>query len=259
MNWVHMTLMRVTTAQEIINHNIKTYARIASGFDETRKVIDWPMLKSWTQALPRGARIADIGCGSGRLLRYVKERGVRYIGIDPVNTLLDRARATASREGVADAELYHGNLLELPLEDQSCDVVFCVAALHHIPSREFRLRACKELFRVLRPGGKLFLTAWNMWRSGYRWLVLDTLLRKWGMKKTVTEWDRKLEWNDVWVSWNVSKTNEVLYRYYHSFTKRELRMLIEDAGFVIDRIGIDGSDRLYSGKGWNWIVEARRM
>lgn len=250
--------MTLSVAQEIINYTLLTYHKVASGFDETRKVIDWPILKEWAESLPKDTRIADIGCGSGRLLRYLKDKQVQYIGVDPVKELLDRAKASAQSLGVINSQFLMGDLLNVPLRDQSQDVVFCVAALHHIPSAELRSAACKELCRILKPGGRLFLTTWNLWRSEYRWLVFDTLLRKLWLKKYVTKLDRKLEWNDVWVPWRIAKTNETLYRYYHAFTKRELKTLLRNAGFRVDLIATDGSDGKYSRKGWNWIVEAIR-
>jgi len=94
------------------------------------------------------ARIADIGCGSGRYVRALAEHSprLRLTGIDPSAALLEHLpeRAAAIR----------GNLLRLPTDDKAFDAAFCVEALEHalVPPR-----AVDELCRIVRPGGRVVI------------------------------------------------------------------------------------------------------
>ena len=103
-----------------------------------------------------GARVLDVGCGSGavtrEIARRVGSRGVA-IGLDPSPTLLAVARELAQEAGLGDwIEFREGDALRLPFPDGSFDVVVCVTVLSHVPRGE---AAIPEFVRVLRSGGRL--------------------------------------------------------------------------------------------------------
>ncbi|MFI1461489.1 class I SAM-dependent methyltransferase [Nocardia carnea] len=103
-----------------------------------------------------GDDAADIGCGPGKLVRalgaQVGPRG-SVAGIDPSATAIDYNHRRDTRPNhrylAAPAQ-------ELPLPDASVDVVTCTFVMHHIPE-EYREPAIAEMWRVLRPGGRLLL------------------------------------------------------------------------------------------------------
>lgn len=90
-----------------------------------------------------GLTVVDIGCGSGRYLRELRERGAKPMGLDLSAPMLARARLITSR--VARA-----NLSTLPIDSMSVDVIVCALVLGDVSNLEIAL---VEMARVLRPGG----------------------------------------------------------------------------------------------------------
>lgn len=101
----------------------------------------------------KGARIADIGCGDGALVRLMTREGARVTGIECSDSQLARARAAEP----AGAEDYRpGRAEELPFEDASLDAAVFFNSLHHVPV-EGQAKALQEAARVVRPGGVVYI------------------------------------------------------------------------------------------------------
>lgn len=90
-----------------------------------------------------GQTALDAGCGSGRYLRELGDRGARVIGVDLSSAMLERARETTKRIARAD-------IRALPFDGMTIDLVVCGLALGDIAELELAL---SEIARVLRPGG----------------------------------------------------------------------------------------------------------
>jgi ArsR family transcriptional regulator len=102
-------------------------------------------------AVPVGARVADVGTGSGRMLPLLSGRAAQVIAVDASPSMLDEARRAA---GGAAVDLRLGDMSHLPLHDGEVDTAVVNMALHHVPEPRAALR---ELRRVLRPGGTLLV------------------------------------------------------------------------------------------------------
>jgi SAM-dependent methyltransferase len=96
--------------------------------------------------LPAGARVADVGAGTGKLTRALAAAGLDVVAVEP----LDGMRARLARE-VPDVEALSGTAEALPLQDASVDAVACGDAFHWFDVE----RAAPELARVIRRGGTL--------------------------------------------------------------------------------------------------------
>jgi malonyl-CoA O-methyltransferase len=90
-----------------------------------------------------GLTALDAGCGTGRYLRALDERGARVIGMDLSMAMLERAREWTTRIARAD-------LRALPFDAMSIDLVVCGLALGDFAELELALA---EIARVLRPRG----------------------------------------------------------------------------------------------------------
>ena len=102
--------------------------------------------------LPGGARVADVGAGTGKLTRALVAGGFDVVAVEPLAGL--RARLRAEVPGI---EPLDGTAEALPLADASVDAVVCADAFHWFDGR----RAVAEFARVIRPGGALALL-WNL-------------------------------------------------------------------------------------------------
>jgi SAM-dependent methyltransferase len=108
-------------------------------------------------AIEPGATVLDIGCGAGMDLllaaRRVGPRG-RAIGVDMTPAMAEKAGASAKAAGLSNVEIRVGDALALPVEDASIDVVISNGVINLTPDKE---KAYAEIFRVLKPGGRLQL------------------------------------------------------------------------------------------------------
>lgn len=104
-----------------------------------------------------GERAVDIGCGPGQLVRALARRvgpSGHVLGIDPSAEMIDYA--TARTAALPHCRFEVGTAQSLNLPDTSVDVVTSTFVMHHIPEAK-RAAALAQMFRVLRPGGRLLL------------------------------------------------------------------------------------------------------
>ena len=98
---------------------------------------------------PGPFRILDLGCGPGRDLRALVERGHEPVGLDGAAAFVRMAREFAG------VDVWHQDFLALSLPPQDFDGIFANASLFHVPTRALP-RVLSELHAALRPGGVLF-------------------------------------------------------------------------------------------------------
>lgn len=111
--------------------------------------------------LRTGTRVLDIGCGTGALLTELARAGADVTGIDTFEEAggIDLAIAEARlRENHVRASLLKASAAGLPFADASFDLAINIGMLEHIPP-DVRPGIMREMLRVVRPGGSLFLIA----------------------------------------------------------------------------------------------------
>ena len=105
--------------------------------------------------LAAGERVVDVGSGGGIdslvAARMVGSSG-QVIGVDMTPAMLDKARAAAADSGMSNVEFREAYMEELPVEDGWADVVISNGVLNLTPDKQ---KVLGEMFRVLRPGGRL--------------------------------------------------------------------------------------------------------
>lgn len=106
--------------------------------------------------LTRGERVLDIGCGTGNAALGAARAGAEIVALDPAVRLIEVARERAAAEGV-EIDFVVGQAESLPFEDATFDVVLSVFGVIFTADPEGAIR---EMLRVLRPNGRVFVSAW---------------------------------------------------------------------------------------------------
>ena len=146
--------------------------------------------------------VLDVGCGTGAVSRRLVSRGARVWGVDYSPGMLAAAREISQEnKGLTFVE---GSACSLPFEDNRFDCVTSAFSFHHFPDA---MEALKEMRRVLKPGGEVYLC--DATRNG---MLSRAILR--GFHYVLTK--RNI---------HTHSDDESYYTY------SELKNLLEEAGF----------------------------
>lgn len=104
----------------------------------------------------RGEHLLDIACGTGNAALLAAQLGAKVTGLDQAPRLISVARERAAADGLT-VDFLVGDAEQLGFEDASFDVVVSVFGVIFAPDAA---RAFAEIVRVMRPGGRAFITAW---------------------------------------------------------------------------------------------------
>jgi arsenite methyltransferase len=105
--------------------------------------------------LEPGEKVLDVGCGAGTdtlVAAQMVGPGGRVTGVDMTPEMLSRARAAAVEMGADNVDLVEGDVEQLPFADGSFDAAISNGVIDLIPDKD---AVFSEIFRVLRPGGRL--------------------------------------------------------------------------------------------------------
>jgi arsenite methyltransferase len=102
-----------------------------------------------------GETVLDLGSGGGvdvfRASKLVGEKG-KAIGLDATPEMIFRARETAKKYDYRNVEFRLGEIEHMPIESNTVDLVISNCVLNLVPDKEL---AFKEIYRVLKPGGRI--------------------------------------------------------------------------------------------------------
>lgn len=151
--------------------------------------------------LPRGAKILDVGSGTGHLTNWMRSKGFDVYGIEPANNMLTRAR-----HNFPGIEFKEGISSNIPYPDASFDAIVSFEVLRYL-SEDVNLASYREFYRVLKPGGRLFVTQVNRFAT-------DAYIGFYYLKKFV------------------SYLRRIPYHHVHFTTPAGEETLLKDIGFT---------------------------
>lgn len=129
-----------------------------------------PAVADWlteTLGLNADSAVIDLGAGTGKFTGRLLATGAQVIAVEPVVQMLAKLSAA-----YPDVLAVNGTATDLPLPDESVDVVVCAQAFHWFANKD----ALDEIARVLKPGGRLGLV-WNLRDTRVDWVPkLDAIV-----------------------------------------------------------------------------------
>ena len=146
-----------------------------------RMTIDLALLKP-------GEAVLDVGCGTGGVTLPARQRvgaAGKAAGIDPAAEMIAVARQKAQRKGL-EIDFRVGVIEALPYPDASFDAVTSSLMMHHLP-QHLQVKGLAEIYRVLKPGGRLLIADMASPKSSTSQRVLTSLALHHGLKLGVED------------------------------------------------------------------------
>ena len=108
--------------------------------------------------LKKNMSLIDLGAGDGYISRAVAKLVKKVVAVDISGEMLKQLKKKAQEEGIRNIETSETDGQDIPVKDSSIDVVCANMYLHHIEEPGI---AIKEMYRVIKPGGIVFLADFN--------------------------------------------------------------------------------------------------
>lgn len=217
--------MNQETVNKIISETEQGYDLISDKFSATRKFM-WRDLEFIREKIEAQGKLLDLGCGNGRLIETLKDKNVKYYGVDVSQKLIEIARQKYPQFSQNFIKITGQD--SLPFSDNFFNTAVSIAVFHHFPSHEYRLKMAQEIYRILKPEGILIVSVWNLWQ----WKYFSCVLANWWQK---IKGKSDLAWTDCRISFQNNQGMK-FNRYHHAFFVRELMGIFITQGFQIMEI-----------------------
>jgi SAM-dependent methyltransferase len=143
---------------------------LSRAFEEYFSLVNWI-------DLPKNPVVMDVGCGTGRWARFVAAKVGHLHLVDPAEGALNVAKANLQE--ATNCTFSVGTTQQLPVPDSSCDLIYSLGVLHHIPDTYAGIQDC---IKKLKPGAPLLLYLYYRFDNRPAWFAkvwrLSDIIRK---------------------------------------------------------------------------------
>uniref|UniRef100_A0A6C0DAI0 Methyltransferase type 11 domain-containing protein n=1 Tax=viral metagenome TaxID=1070528 RepID=A0A6C0DAI0_9ZZZZ len=192
------------------------YNAIANEFNRTRGYM-WTGVKQFLDSIPTNSTVLELGSGNGKNMLYRKD--LNFTGID---ISIEQVKICISK----GLNVTEGNITNLLFEDNKFDYIICIATYHHLDNDIDRKKSLDEMYRCLKPDGKILISVWAMEQPEYS--------------------RNKFSESDTYVTWK-----HKYKRYYHIYKEGQLEEEINrlNNNFTIEYIFLEEG---------NWYICLRK-
>lgn len=207
------------------------YNGFAKDYDNKRKN-PWVPLKIFLEDLEQqdykfNGILIDLGCGNGRNLPLFKNSNNVVLGIDKSLKFLHLA---INRNDLRESNIHFllSDMLALPIRPNSINSIFSIASIHHVMNTTERSLIIEFCNSILRKNGYIVIAVWRKFQKKYRnYFLFEFMKQKLSLKYKKKQESHGLhEFGDILIPWTVSSKQITYNRYYHLFSKNELKRLL---------------------------------
>ena len=195
------------------------------------------------RVLTPGRRVLDVGCGAGREACVLIGRGMRVVAVDIVPEMVQLTVREAASRALPVAALVADTQC-LPFRDESFESAILVnQVIAHVPGRDGRVAALRDIHRTLKPGGVLAMTTHN--RRCPRYRAYFAWVNPWRRALRALGFAGVLDDDDRW-SGRSGAIRVARRAYFHMYDLDEAVVDLTRAGFEITAAG--GQTEFESGR-----------
>jgi len=217
-------------------------------YDRLREVNETPAFAKKLHEYDQfeGKRVLEVGCGNAYTLGKYAEHGAEVYGLDITKTAIELSQRRFEYQGL-NGDFRVGNAEDLPYEAEYFDCICSMGVLHHVPDTE---RAVSEIFRCLKPGGRLIVMFYHRNSLLYRIAMpIKGLLTGKSLQQLVNEVDGV--GNPKGDVYSKRELRDLLYSF------RDIEMFAGLLQPSILRSFLPSSFVVLLGKKWGWFLYAK--
>lgn len=188
----------------------ETYDQISPHFAQTRPH-PWQDVSAFLEN--RSGNIGlDLGIGNGRHAQLLATRVTCVIGIDISRVALEGALNRSEVEGFKLSPVM-ADAAEIPLRNDSIDLLTYIATLHHLPSRKLRIQSLNEVARILSTSGRGIISVWSTTHPSFN----------------------RAEGFDTYLDWTLPDGTTVP-RFYHVYDPYEFEDELKESNLTVHKL-----------------------
>ena len=225
---------------------IDAYRKISSKYSALKKK-PWKDFRIYLEStkkkhlLPSEGILLDVGSGNARNLLLFKDQSWQHIATDISFELLKSSVDLGSNILFT----INSDAKSIPLRKNSIDFSLCIATIHHFRNEKEVLYVLKNISEILKEESFLIISCWRKWKKGTRKKMLTDLLLFCFRRKKNKQWRH----GDVYLPWYNEEQELIAERFYHLFSKKELKRIIVLTDYeIIDFTklgGMSGKDNFF--------------